>query len=72
MRLLTDYVEAVRIYSDLLGEMKDLIASGLEVEAALIQRHCRDTWQAVERARLALYRHEADHSCSQRPQGAWA
>jgi hypothetical protein len=30
----------------------------------LLRRSCRLGWDAAEKARLALFRHETDHSCN--------
>jgi hypothetical protein len=43
--------------------MSDLAGIGLQSEVAVLRRTCRAAWDKVEQARLALYRHEADHQC---------
>ncbi len=64
LRLIGDYRETTRIYADLVREMSDLVGCGLESEVDLLRRSCRTAWETVERARLALFRHEANHSCN--------
>jgi hypothetical protein len=44
--------------------MADLVMSGEEVRASEARRNCRTAWDDAEQCRLALYRHEADHSCA--------
>ncbi len=63
MQLLREYRETSRSYADRVSDMSDLVGCGLESEVALLRRACRTTWEAVEHARMALSRHEADHSC---------
>ncbi len=62
-RLVADYRETTRIYADFVREMTDLIGEGLESEVDLLRRSCRMALEAAERARLALSRHECNHSC---------
>lgn len=64
LRLVHDYSETTRIYADLVREMTGLIGCGLESEVDLLRRSCKIAWDAAERARLALFRHEANHSCN--------
>ena len=64
LRLVRDYSETTRIYADLVREMTDLVGCGLESEVDLLRRSCKTAWEAVERARLALFRHEVNHSCN--------
>jgi len=61
--LLSDYSKAARAYADSVGKMTDLAGLGLRPEFDLLRRTCRTAWEASERARLALYRHEANHGC---------
>ena len=63
-RLIRDYRETARIYADTVRDMTDLVGCGLESEVDLLRRTCKAAWEAVERSRLALYRHEANHSCN--------
>jgi hypothetical protein len=63
-RLLRKYSEAVSEYAKSVREMADLVMSGEEVRANEARRNCRTGWDETEKSRLALYRHEADHSCT--------
>jgi hypothetical protein len=62
--LLRKYSDAVTGYSTSVREMAALVTSGEEVRANEARRICRTGWENAEKARLALYRHEADHGCS--------
>jgi hypothetical protein len=62
--LLRNYADAVGSYAKSVREMADLVMSGEEVRANEVRRNCRIGWEETERSRLALYRHEADHSCA--------
>jgi hypothetical protein len=61
--LLSDYQVTTRVYADSVRKMTDLVDLGIESEVNLLRRACRIAWDATERARLALYRHEANHGC---------
>lgn len=61
--LLTAYSQAARAYADSVCKITDLVGLGLGAEVAVLRGACRSAWEAVERARLALSRHEADHGC---------
>lgn len=61
---MNDYHELLRIYADLIGESLDLMTHGFESEVKLLRQRCRTTWEATERARIAIYRHEVDHNCT--------
>jgi hypothetical protein len=61
--LLTAYSGAARAYADCVCKMTDLAGLGLSAEFDLLRRNCRSAWDAVERARLALSRHEVNHGC---------
>jgi hypothetical protein len=63
-RLLRKYADAVTSYAKSVCEMADLVMSGQEVRANEVRRSCRTGWDETEQSRLALYRHEADHSCA--------
>jgi len=63
LRLLSDYSERARAYAKHVQELADLVSDGLHSEADVLRRRCRAAWDAVEKARIALYRHEADHQC---------
>ena len=67
LRLANEFSQTIRIYSDLVVEMRDMIARGLESEVAVLRGTLRLAWETVERARLALARHEANHSCQTYP-----
>jgi hypothetical protein len=62
IRLVVDYRETTRTYADFVRKMTDLVGLGIESEVELLQRSCRQSWEAAEKARLALFRHEANHS----------
>ena len=64
LRLINEFSENTRSYSQLVIELRDLIENGLEWEADLLRRKCRHAWDSVELARLAVFRHEADHRCA--------
>jgi hypothetical protein len=63
-QLLRKYADAVNHYATCVREMADLAMSGEEVRANQWRRLCRTGWDDAEKSRLALYRHEADHSCA--------
>lgn len=63
-RLVADYRETTRTYADFVRKMTDLVGLGIESEVDLLRRSCRMAWDAAEKARLALSRHEADHCCN--------
>jgi hypothetical protein len=75
IRLVADYRETTRTYADFVRKMTDLVGLGIESEVDLLRRSCRLSWDAAEKARLALFRHEADHTCNRsdfRPSGVSA
>lgn len=61
--LLSGYSDAASAYADSVRKMTDLVGLGLSSEVDLLRRGCRSAWEAAERARLALSRHEANHGC---------
>ena len=63
-QLLRKYADAVSQYASSVREMADLAMSGEELRANQARRLCRTGWDDAEKSRLALYRHEADHSCA--------
>jgi len=63
LRLAIDHRERTRVYSEAVRKVTELLGLGLESEVALLRRVCRTEWEASEKARLALARHEADHFC---------
>jgi hypothetical protein len=62
-RLLSDYRETAVKYADAVREMANLAGIGLHSEVSLMRRACRAAWEKAEKARMALFRHEADHQC---------
>jgi hypothetical protein len=68
LRLLREFSDAASSYSASVREMAAFVASGEEVQANQARRICRAGWEEAERSRLALYRHEADHSCARSAQ----
>jgi hypothetical protein len=64
IRLVADYRETTRTYADFVRKMTELVGLGIESEVDLLRRSCKMSWEAAEKARLALFRHEADHSCN--------
>jgi hypothetical protein len=66
LRFITDYRETTRIYADSVWEMTDLVGLGIDTEVDLLRRACKMAWDAAERARLALYRYEANHGCDRK------
>lgn len=43
--------------------MAELLGEGVEWELDSLRRACRSAWEAAEKARLALSRHESNHFC---------
>ncbi|MGP0073079.1 MAG: hypothetical protein ACLPWF_14240 [Bryobacteraceae bacterium] len=72
IRLVADYRETTRTYADSVRKMTDLVGLGIESEVDLLRRSCRLAWEAAEKARLSLFRHEANHGCDRRDFGASA
>ncbi len=68
-RLLRKYSDAVNDYAKSVRAMADLVMSGEEVRASEARRICRTGWDGAEQSRLALYRHEVDHSCASAANG---
>jgi hypothetical protein len=64
LRLLREYSDAAGDYSTRVREMAAFVISGEEVRANEARRISRTAWENAEKSRLALYRHEADHSCN--------
>jgi hypothetical protein len=62
-RLLNVYRETAGKYADAVREMANLAGTGLHSEVAVLRQVCRAAWEKVEKDRLALFRHEADHQC---------
>ncbi len=61
--LLETYRETVKAYSDAVHNMVDLAYSDIGSDLDVLRRASRRAWEATEKARLALFRHEADHCC---------
>jgi len=64
IRLAKQYSQLVNVYADLVTEMQGVIGLGLESEVDVIRRSCRLALETAEKAKIALYRHEADHHCT--------
>ena len=64
IRLVADYRETTRIYADFVREMSDLVGLGPESEVEMLRGSCRLAWDAAEKGRLALSRHERNHTCN--------
>jgi hypothetical protein len=62
-RLLRDYSDAATDYAGKVREMVGLAIAGQESESNARRRLCRAAWETAEGSRIALSRHEADHSC---------
>lgn len=63
VRLLRNYSDAATNYAGKVREMTELAIAGQEIESNAARRLCRAAWESAEGSRLALSRHEADHSC---------
>jgi hypothetical protein len=59
------YGAAVRIYSDLVSELVQMIELDLASEVTLVHRACKLALESAQRAREQLLRHENQHDCSQ-------
>jgi CheY-like chemotaxis protein len=62
-RLLRQYADAASNYATSVREMAGFVRSGDEVRAGEARRISKMFLEAAEKFRLALYRHEADHTC---------
>lgn len=62
-RLLIDYREAVHRYSESVRDLVEMIGLELHGDSDLLRRRVRETWDASERARVALARHEGSNFC---------
>ena len=63
LRLIVDYRDTTRTYADSVRILTDLVGLSVESDAELLRRACKRAWDAAERARMSLFRHEADHGC---------
>ncbi len=57
------FADRLQLYTELIRRALDLMEHGLESELEVLRRRCRTAWGDAEEARIALYHHEADHSC---------
>lgn len=62
-RLLLEYRDAVYHYSQRVTDLVELVALDLGDDMELLRRKAREAWDASERARTALVRHEGNHFC---------
>jgi hypothetical protein len=62
-RLLVEYRDSARRYSEVVCRLVETVGLELNTDIELLRRKCRAASTAVEQARLALHRHEADHFC---------
>jgi hypothetical protein len=63
MRLLTEYRNAAYEYSVAVAELVETIALDVDSRIDLLRGACRSAWDQVEKARIAVSRHESDHLC---------
>ena len=64
-RRLDEYKNAVRYYSECVSRFADVAAEfGSNTEVELLHRLSLQAWNAAERARVALARHENEHFCA--------
>ena len=63
LRLAINHRDTTRAYSEEVRKMTDMLGLGLEPEVRILRRCCRIAWDAAEKSRLCLARHEADHFC---------
>jgi hypothetical protein len=63
VRLLREYNDATTNYAERVRQMVELALAGRESESNAARRLCRVAWDTAESSRIALSRHEADHSC---------
>lgn len=66
VRLLREYSDAAGVHANRVRELAELVISGHEQRLGAARLNCRAAWEATEKSRLALYRHEADHLCDRR------
>jgi hypothetical protein len=62
-RLLREYSDAATSYAKSVRDMVELAVASHETESNAARRVCREAWDTAESTRLALSRHEADHTC---------
>jgi hypothetical protein len=68
IRLLGEYGNIVRYYSECVNEFAKVAGIGCNADVGLLRRLSMQAWDAAERARVALVRHESEHFC----EAVWA
>jgi len=63
VRLLREYSDAATNYAESVRQMAEHAIGGRGSESNTARRICREAWDTAESTRLALSRHEADHTC---------
>ena len=63
LRLTMNYSDATEVYAQSVRKMADHMGFGHQNEVEVLRRACRAAWDATEKGRLALARHEANHGC---------
>lgn len=63
MRLLVDYRDTAHAYARSVHDLVEAIALDLEGNMDVLRGSCRSAWDALEKARMRIARHEADHFC---------
>jgi hypothetical protein len=63
VRLIREYSDAANNYAESVREMAEFAIAGNESRSNAARRLCRAAWDTAESSRIALSRHEADHSC---------
>jgi CheY-like chemotaxis protein len=62
-RLVREYSDAAIGYATSVRKMAEFVLSGDEVRASEARRIARTLLEAAEKSRVALYKHEANHTC---------
>lgn len=62
-RLLIDYRDAVHRYSESVRNLVEMIGLEVNTDSEALRRRAREAWDASEKARVALVRHEGNHFC---------
>jgi hypothetical protein len=63
VRLLREYSDAATNYAESVRQMAEFAIAGHGSESNAARRMCRLAWETAESSRIALSRHEADHTC---------
>ena len=63
VRLIREYSDAAANYAESVRQMTELAIAGHGSESNAARRICRLAWETAESSRIALSRHEADHTC---------